>query len=110
MNEEVIEAKLVKQTLESALFYVSQGWTQDVQAKDIVGHRVSCYNTNATCWCVEGALRKAAFEKDIPWFYPATKVRNVIKQDRLFEWNDDPERTQADVIRALERAIESCVV
>lgn len=110
MSEREVETNLIKQTLESALVYVSQGWTQEVEAKDILGHGVSYYNSHATCWCVEGALRKAAFEKDIPWICPVNRVRNVIKQDQLFEWNDDPERTKADVLRALEQAIESCVV
>lgn len=34
--------------------------------------------------------------------------RAAIGTDNVIDWNDDPERTQADVLAAFDRAIENC--
>lgn len=37
-------------------------WTQDTDARDIAGNRVNYGSPTATCWCLAGAIKRAAGE------------------------------------------------
>jgi hypothetical protein len=67
-------------------------WTQG----DYVG-------PNGRCWCVLGAIKRAGhFHNDIN--PAALALKDVVGKTWLHEWNDAPERTQAEVVAKLREA------
>lgn len=66
---------------------------------------------NQVCFCPLGALLAALRELnlDAMLFWNAVASKAGFKQFRIiFEWNDKPYRTQAEVIAAFDRAIAGC--
>jgi len=64
------------------------------------------YDDGACCWCLMGAAEKVSGERD-----PGRIERVFIKvlggrtSGDIFTWNDAPERTHAEILAALDRAI-----
>lgn len=64
---------------------------------------------DATAWCLVGACQRAAGEAI--WFTDPLlqPLRDAINSPLpLGQWNDQPGRTHADVLTALDAAIASC--
>src|SRR5579859_1990403 len=64
-------------------------------------------------FCAVGALRQADgyYDSYVGYSEAMTEARECIESligDKLIEWNDQEERTAAEVIDALERAAASC--
>lgn len=59
-------------------------------------------------YCAEDALRcDINFRDDVDGFIRAAELfRKVIGHPHIFDWNDAPERTHSDVLKAFDRAIE----
>jgi hypothetical protein len=77
-------------------------WTQGEFARDARGRLVSIESTYAVSWCVKGAALRI-LDPDRARQFCDSASRSL---DRALEnWNDDPQRTFAEV-KAL---IESCV-
>ena len=81
-------------------------WTQGEEARDAHGEGLEDFSgTDAVCWCAGGAIWKAArllgvvrgapFQRYFELFLGVTGVP---------EWNDAPERTQAEVVAKLREA------
>lgn len=109
--EALVEAKRLISSKES--------WTQGEFARDSDGQVCSPYSKDAVCWCAQGAIN-AACEKvfngkmELSSLYHAMARNNlghVVNQTNsgwvyLDEYNDDPETTHGDVIKAFSEAIE----
>lgn len=86
---------------------LAQGWCQDAPARDIFGHAVSPRSRDACSWCLaEGIWRITPVLN-----HRKDRVRSIqdaigaeIKRPTV-AWNDDPKRTQAEVLAMLDRAI-----
>lgn len=81
-------------------------WTQGYGARDANGKPIDPKSPRAVCWCLIGALAAAgAEEKQI--FYAAQWLTTAGSWNTLPRWNDDPSRTQAEVLAAFDAAIEA---
>ena len=90
---------------------IESGWTQNAFARDEWGHSVGPDEDAATSWCLNGALwlvlyKNTTFNRASNCF--ASIYYKLIKNLKLSEfaakWNDDPDRTQKDVVRLLKNA------
>lgn len=93
-----------------ALIDTPAKWTKGALARDAAGTRLPWsarppYD-GAVCFCAEGALAKAAGESlpHRPWM----AMQEAVGTDSLFEWNDEPTTTHAEVMAAFDRAIAAC--
>jgi hypothetical protein len=77
-------------------------WTQGVLAKDANGAPVSCDSDRASCWCFVGA----SFGAKIAPLEVAYLAEAMSPYAHWATWNDAPERTHADVLDLIDRAIE----
>lgn len=79
---------------------VEMGHCKGVAARNAEGQGVECYGNDAISFCYIGALARASFEidNDMTGAMACAPVGTV-------SWNDDPERTPAEVAALLrERA------
>jgi len=83
----------------AALIEPEGSWTQGDNALDARREPTEPQMSDATCWCLEGALQRFGGRH---LAYQA--VRRVIGESNLWGWNDDPQRTQAEVVAALRKA------
>ena len=88
-------------------------WTQGASAKNRDGKVVGLMSDDAECFCLIGAIDRITLDgedadNDTAWAgaeaYRLT--RDAIGGGAISEWNDEPKRTHADVISALDAAIE----
>lgn len=75
------------------------GWTQEAFARDDEGQQTQSRSRDAVCWCAEGALK--ASRSGFAEFDFLQKLLGL----PIAVWNDEPGRTQADVVAAFDRAI-----
>lgn len=91
---------------------VSWGWCQGSDARDSHGASVQPWDGRAASWSLLGALvavleREAAASGEVPLqelaaaLYP---LADLVDTDSLAAWNDDPRRSQAEVLDVLDRA------
>ena len=85
---------------------LEKGWTQEAMARDKYGTMVSSFNPNAVSFCLGGALT-LVFRRYLGRGYK--KLREYLEvpnsaHSTLSAWNDDPKRTQEDVIELLRNA------
>ena len=98
---------------------VVSGWCQGAHARDEAGVEVPSWSEEARSWSLLGALLASwhrqderdgedvvAHLADAHALGHATEVLgNVVGTAELSGWNDDPARTHAEVVDALERAL-----
>jgi hypothetical protein len=100
--------------LEETRNLVAQAWCQGSDARDRDGTAVAAWDEQAVSWSLLGALvavveRDAAAQGEIPLeqlaavLYP---LSDLVDTDSLAAWNDDPRRSQAEVVGVLDRAAE----
>ena len=85
-------------------------WTQGVMARDASGQKSQApWSPHAVCWCLEGAIQRAS---DATRFEARTATpRDVLLAiekevgQKAARWNDDPSRTQEEVLALLDRMI-----
>lgn len=89
-----------------------QGWTQHADARTEDGSVVEPWSARALAWSLPGAL-VAALERlkandeaalIVELAEVCTALASAIDADDLAWWNDSPDRTQADVVAAIEAA------
>jgi hypothetical protein len=99
---------------------VADGWCQRAHARDETGVEVPSWGDDARSWSLLGALVASwhrqdsrvdgdlvAHLVDAHALGHATEVLgDVVGTAALDRWNDDPARTQADVVAAFDRALE----
>jgi hypothetical protein len=99
---------------------VVRGWCQGTHARDRRGLEVPAWSSEARSWSLLGALLAAwhrheidtrdadvvAHLADAEALGGATQVLGeAVGTASLEHWNDEPQRTQADVLEALDRAL-----
>ena len=93
---------------------VQSGWCQRCTAEDDEGAAVEPWSDAARRWSLLGAIvatvdaPAAGDDREMPLSELALAMGAlalVIDETSLADWNDAPQRTQADIVAALERAI-----
>ena len=85
-------------------------WTKGSMAKNASGCTVRPDREDAVCFCLDGALTRAAGGSGNG--YPeATRILEETVSERPWafcyvDWNDDAARTHAEVLAALDKAID----
>lgn len=96
------------EVLREARALVAKGWCQNENAFNSEGKMVHARDPSACRWCVNGALMVASGGvipcQSTAWDRIRDSNRIPLALD---EWNDEPERTQAEVVAAFDRAIAS---
>lgn len=117
--------------LERARDLIAAGWTQDEDARDGNGRARLFSSEVATCFCISGALSRAAFDlgnwrervddetMGYSWYkqFSASEDRRAVGlayQDLenelggcgAIDWNDAVCRTQAEVLNLLDKVID----
>lgn len=103
--------------LQRASDLIRRGWTQHAESRDAAGTAVDPWLATATCWSLLGALVAALEEQtdsgdDLPLQDLADALDALalfVDSDSLADWNDDPERTQDDVMGVLNAAADAAV-
>jgi hypothetical protein len=78
-------------------------WTQKSYAKGRTGREVQPEGNAAVCWCAIGALRRVDGEGV---YGVLDALRGHIGAYAITVWNDDPYRTQAEVVTAFRAAAD----
>ena len=78
-------------------------WTQRSNARDRKGHPEFFDSTDATCWCLEGAMRKESAN----WQEFSYALHEVAQETGGVPcvWNDVPGRTQDEALWLLDRLL-----
>jgi hypothetical protein len=92
--------------LREARALVQRGWTQRWFAKDAIGRRCHSDNPLAACWCASGALGRASGLNSVVYSKAIAALNAVVGDVGIAAWNDEPDRTQDEVLAAFSRAIE----
>lgn len=71
-------------------------WTRNALARNAAGEPVTPYGQGAVCWCVVGAVLKCYENTDFALQSLNERVGMVVA------WNNDPRRTQAEVVAVLK--------
>lgn len=91
---------------------VAKGWCQGSDARDSHGASLQPWDGRAVSWSLLGALvaaveRESAASGEIPIEELAaalSPLADLVDTDSLVAWNDDPRRSQAEVVGTLDRA------
>lgn len=84
-------------------------WWRGDFAADASGAAVDECSPSAVCWCALGALTRAigGLGAEQSWqLYQSARGLLIehVGEDDISDWNDAPERTQAEVVAALREA------
>ena len=90
-------------------------WIQYAGAETLSGGKVHCFDLKAHCFCMTGAISRAAHDlgcdswSNEPEVYKAMTESLKIegREVAMFRWNDMPERTHNEVLKAFDDTIES---
>lgn len=100
-------AKTVADILTAAADLIAPegGWTQGTFARDSEGKQTGWRDPEAACFCVSGAIARANGGLWTAWnaFDAYCRKRGF---RHMAEFNDEPRRTQAEVVAALRQAAE----
>lgn len=94
--------------LKEARALVERGWTQNAMARDEYGAVVDYQDDAATCFCMNGAMWRAAWPfraRHSAGYIMAEDVLRHVVGGNYAHWNDAPERTQGEIIDAFDKAI-----
>ena len=83
-------------------------WIQFYPALDVRGNSRDPEDRRASCWCLVGALERAAYDSSDPESDPEGAMfalQAALGRDALAAWNDAPSRTHEEVLQLLDRAI-----
>ena len=81
---------------------LARGWTQGVYARDDLGHSVNPRRGDARCFCTSGAAIRV---REQLGFGGPVRLTVPGQYPSVIEWNDDPNRTQAEVLAAVDARI-----
>ncbi len=84
---------------------IQKGWTQNVYARDANGRMVPYGGPGAVCWCLSGALHTVTLGNPNVRFMEAHAAIKAVIGWPMAPWNDQPERTQQDVLDAIDKAL-----
>jgi hypothetical protein len=90
------------------LIEVEGAWTQRVFARNAEGEETGLSECRgpAVCWCALGAISKIAGNDDLLVERAEYALMRLLRceVDGIANWNDAPERTQAEVVAKLREA------
>lgn len=94
------------------LLSVPERWTKGEHARTNTGCPVPINSRRAKCWCLEGATARAV-KSDERFNNTWGCLLDMFRQDHpdakiiggIIEWNDADDRTHADVLALLDKAI-----
>lgn len=93
----------VREVLVGARERIAQGWCQDVSAVDFSGEGCCSGSPDAHAWCLNGAIVAADATEAVDLAcFAAMGFRN---RGEAVGWNDEPERTQAEVLARIDVAL-----
>lgn len=78
------------------------GWCQDVLARDSEGEDVPVFSPRACQWCLTGAVHRASNDDLTVACDAMSTLRTMLGEVDLSGWNDCPERTEREVVDAME--------
>lgn len=104
MNKSNQTVEVLKRTRE----LVAQGWCQEAFAKTKHGQPCAWSEPEAGQFCISGAVRRAAYSQGRGnryelWKRAGDAIRLIVPD--FVSWNDEPGRTQQEVLDLLDRAI-----
>lgn len=101
---------MIKETLIRARELVStpEHWTKGSQAIDTDGSAIAWNEDKATCFCMMGAINRAAWELNSDGAYDAMDHIETITCTPLPRFNDNRYTTHEDVLKAFDQAIAKC--
>lgn len=93
------------ETLEKARDLIAQEgkWTQGWFARAANGDAVIAECDDAVCFCMAGAIKRVT-DKNSMYIRALTTVQDAVGMN-VGSFNDDPTRTQAEVVEAFDKAI-----
>lgn len=80
-------------------------WTQGAYARTAAGTPCSSTAAEAVCWCLRGALSKAAHGEPSKARYELRQQLDAATLVPTWEWNDRRSTRHADVLALLDRVI-----
>lgn len=90
--------------LREARKLIERGWCQDHYAETASGRECHWLDDVAAKWCILGAINHAngclLFSSE-----PEIILSGAVGRQPLGAWNDEPGRTQAEVLAAFDKAI-----
>lgn len=92
--------------------YIKKGWCQRAVAKTSIGIETKPRSNDAWSWCIVGAVLASCAGKRVglskkakqEYFRKIEAIRDILGVVYLPTWNDDPDRTKAEVLEVLEHA------
>jgi hypothetical protein len=101
-----------REILTTARSLIAKQWIKRLLATNAGGVAVRPDSDSACAWCTIGAVCASSREVlDRDEAYRSLRgVLSLPHRMGLAEWNDAPERTQADVLDAFDHAIAACEV
>jgi hypothetical protein len=90
--------------LREARALIERGWCKEAYARGTSGRKVNSQGRSAVCFCAVGAINRVG---KYGWDFSPERdlLKRVVGYDPI-DWNDAPERTQAEVLAAFDKAIE----
>ena len=83
------------------------GWTQGANARNDRGEMVNYRNPQAVCWCLSGAAAAVSVDEGHTGLGTLIEIRTTLGPcGSVWIWNDTAERTQAEVVAAIDATIE----
>lgn len=93
---------------------ITEGWTQGAYARMSNevddGGKVPVDSPLATCWCIMGAVF-AVTPAGVPYRMALDKLKEANGWEdtsNIIQWNDDPDRTQEQVLELFDKVIAQC--
>ena len=101
----------VQKILIGARNRVASGWTQYALGRFSDGERFEYLNrsfSDCVCFCAIGAIHAETKNRGELLYCKAVDMleKAIAGEREIGEWNDAPDRTQAEVVAAFNRAIE----
>jgi len=86
---------------------LNQGWCQNAEARDAIGMEVRPRHPSAVAWDISGAAVAADLmdKRDNMKQHVIGTISDLIGTWNWPRWNDAPERTKAEVLAVLDKAI-----
>lgn len=92
--------------LREARKLLDRGWCQGALALDDKGSKIYEKSPAACRWCLLGAIGAASNWRHAPSKKAISMLRVSTEWEQPANWNDAPGRTQAEVLAAVDRAVE----
>jgi hypothetical protein len=99
--------KTVSEILSAAadLIEPEGAWTKGQFSRDKEGFYSATSGRKAVCWCALGAIKRTAPDTEAA-MAARDCLKSITSSVSVADWNDAPERTQAEVVAKLREAAE----